>query len=386
MPNCANRNVGSVALRWGCYSLNAFITSSAPVVAPTLRPARLEDYQDIVRLGLTYSLDVPSYEDWSALWPDNPLRARCGKDFPIGWVLVLPDGEIVGTMGTVRARYTFHGDDLISAVSRAWFVTLPYRGFALQLMDEYLNQPGVDLFVNNAVSAPALETFAQFCEPIPLGQWDCASYWTSVDFFNGSRALQETVGGPILKTRNSVTLDSIDRFDSRFDAFWSELVALNSTKLIAERTSTALSWHFAAPMRKGRLWVITASRNGRLLAYCTLTRQDHAFRLPALPHGDDARLPAMRLVDYQSIEPDVDFLPALLDVALKRCVVQDVSILENLGRGVRKMRVVDECAPYRENLGNWKFFYRAANGNLGAALSDPRAWDPSAYDGDASFE
>jgi hypothetical protein len=128
--------------------VNTF-TESRATAPPKLRTARLEDYQAIVRLGLTHSLDVPSYEDWSTLWLDNPLRARCGKDFPIGWVLVLPDGEMVGTMGTVRARYTFRGDELISAVSRAWFPTVPYRGFALQLMDGYLNQPGVDLFINN---------------------------------------------------------------------------------------------------------------------------------------------------------------------------------------------------------------------------------------------
>lgn len=138
---------------------------SSPDTPPKLRPTRLEDYQAIVRLGLTHVLDVPSYEDWSTLWLDNPLRARCGKDFPIGWVLVLPDGEMVGTMGTVRSRYTFRGEDLISAVSRAWFVSVPYRGFALQPMDEYLNQPGVDLFINNAVSAPALGMESRFWDP-----------------------------------------------------------------------------------------------------------------------------------------------------------------------------------------------------------------------------
>lgn len=344
------------------------------VAAPELRQARLEDYQQIARLGLTHLLDVPSYEDWSALWLDNPVRARCGKDFPIGWVLVLPDGEMVGTMGTVRARYAFRGDDLVSAVSRAWFVAAPYRGFALQLMEEYLGQRGVDLFINNAVSAPALESFAEFCDRIPAGEWDCASYWR--------------IGGSVNlpKTRGVFTIDSIDRFDSRFDVFWEELVRLSPEKLIAERTCEALSWHFAAPMRKGRLWILTASRNGRLLAYCTLTRQDHAFRLPALPHNDADRLPGMRLVDYQSIERDVDFLPAFLELALKRCAVANVSILENLGRGVEKMRVVDECAPYRKDLGNWKFFYAAKDATLGAHLSDSMLWDPSAYDGDASFE
>jgi hypothetical protein len=348
------------------------------VNAPTLRAARLEDYDGIVRLGLAHSLDVPAYEDWSALWLDNPVRKASGTDFPIGWVLDLSDGELVGTMGTVRARYTFGGSELISAVSRAWFVTAPYRGFALQLMDEYLNQPGVDLFINNAVSLPAFETFARFCERIPLGEWDSVSYWRVGN--------PPDATPPSPKLTNSYSFEATDRFDSRFDLFWDELERQNRDRLLAVRNAEALSWHFGAPMRKNRLWVFTASQNNRLRAYCVLTRQDHVFRLPALPHGVADENPGMRLVDYQSCDSDVDFLPAFLSMALQRCAAEGLSVLEHFGRGVPKMRVVDECAPYRKQLENWTFFYRAADAALDAQLSESRFWDPSAYDGDASFE
>lgn len=345
---------------------------------PKLRPAQLEDYERIVRLGLEHSLDVPAYEDWSALWLDNPLRKASGREFPIGWVLDLSDGELVGTMGTVRAPYTFRGEALTSAVSRAWFVAAPYRGFALQLMDEYLNQPGVDLFINNAVSVPALETFARFCDRIPLGEWDSVSYWRVGNLPDAAPSR------PALP--NSYSIEVTDRFDSRFDVFWNELERQNRERLLAVRTAEALSWHFAAPMRRGRLWVFTASRSDRLCAYCALTRQDHAFRLPALPHGDAQGFPGMRLVDYQSNDSDIDFLPAFLSMALQRCAAEGLSVLENLGRGVPKMRVVDESAPHHKKLENWKFFYHAADATLDAELSESRFWDPSAYDGDASFE
>ena len=94
----------------------------------------------------------------------------------------------------------------------------------------------------------------------------------------------------------------------------------------------------------------------------------------------------MRLVDYQTIEPEIDFLTAFLDVALQRCATEDFHILESLGRGVPKMHMVDERAPHRETLENWKFFYGAANPTLHADLRRSEFWDPSAYDGDASFE
>lgn len=342
-----------------------------------LRPARLEDYSGIRQLGVAHELDVPPYEDWSGLWLDNPVRTRVGKDYPIGWVLETREGEMVGCMGTVHVPYTFRGQDLISAVARAWFVSAEYRGFALELMDAYLNQPGVDIVLNNAVSSAAHDTFAQFCSRIPLGEWNSFSYWIAGDAAAAER---------LPRAGASCTIESVDRFDSRFDAFWNELLRQNPEKLLAERSSEALAWHFAAPMRRGRLWIFTASRNGKLRAYCTLTRQDNAFQLPALPHNDTQGIRGMRLVDYQTIEPDTDVLPELLRAALERCAKEDLSILEMLGRGIPKMRVVDECAPCRKELENWKFYYRASDSALDAELRRPECWDPSGFDGDVSFE
>ncbi len=383
-------------------------TLKSPLLStPRLRAARLEDYEQIARLGLEHSLDVPDYEDWSSLWLNNPLRGRLGKDFPIGWVLETEDRELVGCMGTAWSPYTFRGENLISAVARAWFVPLEYRGFALELMDEYLNQPGVDMVMNNAVSSAAHGLFSQFCAPVPLGRWDSMSYWVTGyrgfaerDLKAANRPFAALLAWPVAATlwmkdvtgrrlpkgAGSFTVDSLDRFDSQFDVFWRELVRQNPDKLLAERTSATLSWHFAIPMRKGRLWILTASRNGELRAYCTFTRQDHGFRLPALTHGDTQGIRGMRLVDYQSIEPEVDFLSGLLEAALRRCAKEGLYILEYLGRDVPKMRVVDEFAPHRKQLENWKFYYRAAEPVLDAELREPGVWDPSAYDGDASFE
>jgi hypothetical protein len=345
---------------------------SAILPPPRIRPANFSDYEKIQELGLSFSLDIPPEEDWRKLWLDNPLRSRFGDALPIGWVLETACGAMVGTMGTVWVPYTFQGSQLVSAVSRAWFVRTEYRPFALQLMDEYLNQPNIDLFINNAVSVPALESFKRFCKPIPLGEWDCMSYWIPLE-------------QPLPTNAAEFSIETTDRFDSRFDQFWEELLKQNPEKLLAERTSLALTWHFGAPMRKGRLWVLTASHKDKLRAYCTLTLQERAFQLPALSHDVAGKARSMRLVDYQTLEPERDLLPALLRAALERCAKANL-MLENFGRGVPKMRTLDDRAPYRKKLENWKFFYSAADAGLDAELSSARFWDPSAYDGDASFE
>jgi hypothetical protein len=369
-------------------------TETTTLHPPVLRETRLTDYQNIRRLVHAHGFELPPFEDWRSLWADNPLRSRFRKDLPLGWVLETRAGEIVGTMGTAHALYKLRGEDLVSAVGRFWFVAEPYRGFALQLMDEYFSQREVDLYINNTVAPDAIASFSQLSAPVPVGDWVTGSYWVTcaparlrAHPVGATLALGEAVSAKSLpRIPARYTIESIERFDSRFDVFWHENVRQNSESLLAERSSAALCWHFNIPIRSKRLWIFTASRNGRLSAYCTLTQQDHAFRLPALPLGDTYQFRGMRLVDFQSIEPETDLLPGLLAAALQRCAAEDVFILENLACGVPKMRVVDECAPYRKQLENWKFYYRAADPALDDELCQPKFWDPSAFDGDASFE
>lgn len=361
---------------------------------PALRNASVDDYENIRRLVLRHEFQLPSFEEWHSLWFDNPLRSRCGDGMPLGWVLETSAGEIVGTMGTTWALYHYGGEELISASGRFWFVAPPYRGFALRLMSEYFSQPQVDLFINNTVAPAAIGSFEQLSDRVPIGDWQSASFWVTLPLDQvrthpacASLQLSDFVSDkPLPKPSLSYSIEAVDRFDSRFDAFWHELVRQNPQKLLADRSNLALSWHFAIPMRNRRLWILTASRNGQLRAYCTLTQQDYAFQLPALPLADARSFRGMRLVDFQSIEPETDLLSDLLAAVLQRCCAEDMLILENLGSGVPKMRIVDEYAPYRAQLTNWKFFFSAVDPELHARLHQPEPWDPSAYDGDASFE
>jgi hypothetical protein len=48
------------------------------------------------------------------------------------------------------------------------------------------------------------------------------------------------------------------------------------------------------------------------------------------------------------------------------------------------MRTFDECAPYRRKQ-PWPFWYRSENPRLAAELCEPKYWEPTEYDGDASI-
>ncbi len=361
-----------------------------------LRAARFDDYQDIVRLEKKLNAEPVSADDWKLLWESNPLWQRLEKTWPIGWVLESDAGEIVGSIGNIPLEYWLHRERLVATTGRGWVVAPEYRAFALWLLEERFHQPNVDLFMDTTISPLALEAFDAFSERVPAGDWTAISYYVTGPRAFATRAMRKfnvplaTVWVPLAaaalrvknaafektlpQTRAAFTIEETDRFDSRFDAFWQELLRQIPDTLVATRDATSLTWHLLVAMRRRRVWILTARKDHRLAAYCIFKRQDR---------GDE--LPRMRLVDYQTIYPETDLLADFIAAALRRCSAEGVAVLDRPGVGLPEMRVFDEHAPYRSKQ-TWPFFYRAAGSDLAAQLRRPDVWKPSAYDGDASIE
>jgi hypothetical protein len=59
-----------------------------------------------------------------------------------------------------------------------------------------------------------------------------------------------------------------------------------------------------------------------MIGYCVFKRQDN-----------NTGIPRVRLVDYQTLEQGVDFLPGMLLAALDRCAEQNLSALDLRGHG-----------------------------------------------------
>jgi hypothetical protein len=363
-----------------------------------IRPTRLEDYEHLQALESSHGLLTLGREDWRAIWLDNPLRQRLGDDFPFGWVLEETGGRIVGQLTNIPTLYTLAGQELVAVTGRAWVVAPEYRGVALWLMDEYFNQSNADLFINTTVNALAVDAFTTFGSArVPLGNWEQAAYWiTNYAGFAKTALRLKGVAMPgvlcfpagaalrvkdMLRSKNlsarssNATIECAASFDSRFDAFWENMKRENVGKLLCQRDSQTLTWHFAGPMRTGNLWIFTATSQNRLRAYCIFKRQDHP----------QSGLVRMRLVDYQNLEGEHAHLPALLSAALQRCKVERIHSLEHVGCRLPKTALVDEYAPYRRQLPAWPFYYCASDAALNQKLADPVVWDPSSYDGDASL-
>ncbi len=364
---------------------------------PHIREARFEDGEQILRLEAILKSNPASAAEWRMLWQGSPLWAQLAKRWPIGWVLEESTGEIVGCIGNVPLLYRLHGEHLIAASPRGWVVTPEHRGrYAIRLFNEYLRQPGADLSICTTVGPMALACGDRFASRIPAGDWETIAYCVTAYRAFATRALRRlkvplagalgplagaalgikdrAFGTRLPKPRSSYTIETTDRFDPRFDAFWKELLRQKSGTLLASRDSATLSWHFSRPLSRGRVWILTASRNGQLRAYAVFVRQSR---------GDE--LSRVRLADYQAIDPQVDLLPDLLRCALKRCSAEDVCVLDKPGVGLAKMRAFDEFAPYRRKQ-SWPLFYRANDPALAEELAQPNVWDPSEYDGDATLD
>jgi hypothetical protein len=266
-------------------------------------------------------------------------------------------------------------------------------------MEEFFNQPRVDLCISTTANANAEPICRTFATRVPVGDWESRAYWIT-GYRGFARMALQKLGIPLagalalpasaalwlkdtvlIRTlpaiSSGVEISTSDTFDSRFEVFWEELVRQNPNKVLATRDRGALAWHFAIAMRRTRLWIVTAVRNGLLRAYCILKKGD-------LGGENGAR--HMRVIDYQTVETGTDLLPGILRVGLQHCAAEDLYFLEHLGRGLPKMQAIDKFAPYRRKLPYWPFYYRAANPALHAELSTPEVWDPSQFDGDASID
>jgi hypothetical protein len=167
----------------------------------------------------------------------------------------------------------------------------------------------------------------------------------------------------------------VDGFDQRFDTFWDELAGRHPERLLGVRDAAALRWHYAIPALAGRVWTVVALRDGAIRAYCVLKQH---FR------PDGAR--SMKLVDFQTLDDEVDLLPGLLRLALRRSRAESCYFLEHHGCGLPKTRAFDSLARYRVGKPSWSFYYYTEDPALEERLPDPGIWDPSEFDGDSSYK
>ena len=362
-----------------------------------IREASFEDYDEVSALQLRNGLTTRSCADWLALWNGNPAYEQSGLHWPIGWVLESSSGQVGGFVGNLPLAYHFNGRCLRVATAYSWSVDPQYRGHSVVLLDRFLRQKGVDLFICTTVNAIAETVYrALGFTRVPVGTWDRAAFWITgyrefarcvlqaapIHFpqmlANPLAAVlyaRDTLSGGLTNGDFGYEIEPCSGFDSRFDDFWESLQRENVDRLLAIRTRETLEWHFRRSLEKGRTWIVAVSKAGRLVAYAIFDRQDHST----------LSLKRLRLADFQALRGFEPALRPVLEWMLRHCRETGIHVAENVGCWLERLQVPGFSVPYRRKMKSWIFYYRASEPELSRCLQDPTVWAPSSFDGDASL-
>jgi hypothetical protein len=358
------------------------------------RLAQFEDYPRIAALQTRNGLSTRSCAAWSALWAENPAYLQRPSDFPLGWVLEDRDGQVRGYLGNVLLAYEFRGRRVRAATPFSWVVDPGYRFHSLDLQRRFVSEQNVDLFVYttpDAVTEKVLRAFS--FSRVTVGQWDTAGFWIT-DYPGFARSVLRSVSLPtslaypvsaglfLADARRREPQDASGEkfelyreFDSRFDDFWQELHRENPQHLLAVRDQSTLAWHFRGAAARKDLWILTASRVGRMVAYAIFDRHDNP----------ELQLKRVRFTDFQALRGFEELLRPALNWMLGKCRREGIHAVENVGCWLDRFRVNGVTPPHRRRLQSWLFYYQTRDRELSRQLQDPAVWVPSSFDGDASI-
>jgi len=360
---------------------------------PVIREASFHDHAAISALESQGGLASKNYHEWTHLWMENPIYSSFRHHWPIGWVLEHKD-QVVGSFGNIPLLYEWNGQSIMTATGRGWVVDPAYRTYAVLLLDEFFNQPNVDLCLSTTANLDASRILtAMGALPVPVGSWDKSEVWiTNYRGFTKAwlsrRQLPAALAyvlAPALFAKGTVTrkepkikesaarVERCTGFDERFDEFWSTLRAQKPDSLLAVRTRPLLEWHFRHSLLQNKLWILTICHQERLTAYAIFMKQEN-------PAFDMSQL---LLVDFQALDGQDDLIYPILRVALEESHKQHIHVLEKIGLCVGNKNIA--VAPHLRKRGFWSYYYKSKNSNLAKFLSNQNAWAPSMLDGDSTL-
>lgn len=373
------------------------ISRRSTVQPVTCRQTTLQDYAQIHALERRYGMGFRSSVEWSHLWAENPVCNR-SPELPIGWVLEDGREGIVGSIGSVPFGFELDGTRLVAATSASWVVDERYRGYAPLLLDRFLSQPGVDLYLCVSPNSQAQPAVLLQCERVPVGVWNRAAFWitnhrgfaTSVLAKRKARfaallrypvhfalALGDALRHDALlaasRRHTDLEFGRCTEFDDRFDVFWDEVRERQRHRLLAVRSRDVLEWHFKHPLARHAAWITTLCKADRLIAYAIFCNKN----VPAIG------LRRVRLIDYQSLDGDPSLLVPMLAREVERCRHDGTVVLESIGWGLERGALMDRIAPHVRTMPSWQYFYKAATPELARRCKDPSLWNATQYDGDA---
>ena len=363
-------------------------------MAARVRPAMPEDYRGIMALRARNGMLEMPEANWRYIHESNPFRNSGGCDLATGWAVEADDGSIVGYLGNIPLGYELAGEPITAAAMSTWIVDSDYRNFALPMTRKYLQQSGVDLFLNTTANQNASNFLeAMRIARVPVEECDTCFYWitdptgfaeSALRKLNvpcagalshpgglGLAALNRLTTGALRTAAAGAAVERISDIDERFDRFWEERRRENVLRL--RRDSSALTWALTCARRDGRqVWTLATADGDRISGYGIFLLLENA----------EIGLKRMRVMDLQADPGDRKTMAAIVADAIAICRDERVQVLEAIGFNASKRAIFADFGARRRQLTNWRYYYKAKSPALAESLSASEVWDPCNLDGD----
>lgn len=374
---------------------------TSAVVPAKIREAKFSDFEGVATLKHCWGLAPDSPENWERLWQHNPATRYMGSERPIGWVLEA-DGKIVGYLGNIPQLYRYGGKTLTAVTAHGLVVDPSYRALSASLVAAYFQQKSVDLYISTtAIEAVGKIARAFKSDPLPQAEYHTVFFWV-IRPYSFSRSLMMKLGlNTVLRTlcsgflsvaiavekiferrwprkspsRLSVNETNVDGIDREFDDLWLQKVS-EEQRLLADRTSETLKWHFGIPSDRGDTSVLRCSVNGKLLGYAVVRHE---------PEDQTKGLKKSSIDDMLIANDDREVVGALILAAYGCARKAGSHTLEVMGFPQNLRAVFRSGHPYSRQYPACPYHYKAADPALHQQLSKADQWYATPFDGDASL-
>ena len=376
------------------------ISRHSPAVRPAkLRQAQFSDCQAVMELKRRWNLIPESHDNWERFWRLNPALSGCTAERPIGWVLE-SEGQLVGYLGSISARYHF-ADRTLAAVASSGLVVEPaYRSMSFRLVAAFHRQDADLYLATTAIPAVGqiLRTFKS--DPLPQAYYHAVLFWVLQPYPFVQAVLRALELGPTFvragglpgafavgfdkilhrrePKRGSTSLNvsqiRVDEIGDDFQALWIQKLK-EKPRLLADRSPDVLRWHFSIPGDTGTTNVLCCHKARELVGYAVIRS------VPDRMSG----LRRTLIADMLAKQDDPEVIRTLLVGAYEQAKQLESHVFEVIGFPHSIRQVCSEGNPYMREYPATPFYYKAADPALHKILSDGAAWYATPLDGDTTL-
>jgi hypothetical protein len=384
------------------------LSAQTPPQKAILRAATFDECVEatalLVRLGMT----MPEGDEavrayFNNLWNTNPAIQAAKSKPALGWVLE-DAGDMFGFFGNVPLLFEFAGQPVIVSDASLWGVHENFRSETPRLAEAYFGQTNVDLLLVTMAIKPTRRIFERHgASPVVQPDLDQVLYWV-IDGGGFVRAglrkrglggmasfFCSILGGMVLNARlrlfgrrpfaslDGITIIRPDEIDVGFDDLWQRKCKEYPGRMLANRSATALKWHFNVGRFSDKTRIICLRQpnedGGNLQGYAALVRED----------APEIGLKRIKIADLFVAGDDVTAINTLLAAAYEYAMAQRCHVLEVVGLPENLRQCVLSHKPLDRQMPTFPFYFKAINPNLEVPLSGVDGWYITPYDGDLTL-